>query len=189
MATGSGTIQIKQLPTTTNMYIQSGPQRILPKLTTLQLASGFSLTYPTDPYMWRTDYAPTGKAAEFVRTGRTTPLPSWFPFKEYTTRDEIFTSGGYAGPLSWYKAAMGGVNTADEQNTPDKDKPCPLPNLFIAAEQDYVCVAGLQLKQAHDWCPILKTETGDCSHWVELEEPERLNRLLVRLGKEYAPEL
>ncbi|KAF7597389.1 hypothetical protein BBP40_006332 [Aspergillus hancockii] len=151
-------------------------------------ASGFSLTYPTDPYLWRTDYAPTGKAAEFVRARRTTPLPSWFSLEEYTTRERIFDFGGYAGPLAWYKAAMRGVNTEDEKDIPDKDKPCLLPNVFIAAKQDYVCVAGLQLKQSQDWCPQLKTETWDCGHWVELEEPERLNQLLVELAHEYALE-
>jgi soluble epoxide hydrolase / lipid-phosphate phosphatase len=148
-----------------------------------QPASAFNIVYPHDPLLWKSDFAPVGKAAEFVRAGNTTPLPTWYSLSDYTTRDRIFSKGGYAGPLSWYKAAMGGVNSEDEAAVPDEDKPCPLPNLFIAAEQDYVCRADLQTAQAKKWVPNLTVETVNCGHWVQLEEPEVVNRLLVNFAK------
>ncbi|RAQ40698.1 hypothetical protein AFGD_008965 [Aspergillus flavus] len=102
-------------------------------------ASVFTLLYPHDPSIWKSDFAPTGKAVEFVRSGRINPLPSWFPLDEYTIHDRIFAKGGYAGPLSWYKAAIAGVNAEDEAAIPKEDGLCPVPSLFVAAKEDYVC--------------------------------------------------
>ncbi|PLB55852.1 putative epoxide hydrolase [Aspergillus steynii IBT 23096] len=147
-------------------------------------ASVFNLLYPHDPALWKTDFAPVGKAAEFVRAGITTPLPTWFTLSEYTTRDRIFSAGGYAGPLCWYKAAMRGVNAEDEADMSEEDKLCPLPNLFVAAKQDYVCRADLQSTMAEKSVPKLRVEQVDCGHWVQLEVPEVLNRLLVEFVEE-----
>ncbi|KAB8228033.1 alpha/beta fold hydrolase [Aspergillus alliaceus] len=144
-------------------------------------ASTFNLTYPTDPCLWRTNYAPTGKAAEFVRANRTTPLPRWFSLDEYTTRDRIFAASGYEAPLNWYRAAMAGVNDKDEEGLEQK---CPLPNLFVGAEEDYVCVAWLQVKQTEEFVPVRRIECWGCGHWVQLEEGERLNGLLREFAGE-----
>ncbi|KAI1932862.1 hypothetical protein LOZ12_000267 [Ophidiomyces ophidiicola] len=149
-------------------------------------ASAFNLVYPHDPLLWKSDFAPVGKAAEFVRAGRTTALPSWYSLADYTLRDRIFAKGGYAGPLSWYKSAMRGVNTEDEAAVPESDIPCPLPNLFIAAQQDYVCRADLQSAQAKKWVPDLRIKTIDCGHWVQLEEPDLLSNLIVEFAEEVA---
>ncbi|GIJ97897.1 hypothetical protein Aspvir_000003 [Aspergillus viridinutans] len=147
-------------------------------------ASAFNLVYAYDPLLWIADFAPVGKAADFVRAGRTTPLPSWYSLADYTVRDRIFAKGGYAGPLSWYKAAMRGVNAEDEASVPEEDIPCPLPNLFVAAKQDYVCRADLQSELARKWAPNGRIETVECGHWVQLEKPEILNRLLVEFAGE-----
>ncbi|OCL10067.1 epoxide hydrolase [Glonium stellatum] len=149
-------------------------------------ASAFNLVYPHDPMLYRTDFAPVGKAAEFVSSGKITPLPSWYDLAEYTTRDRIFSTGGYAGPLSWYKAAMRGVNAEDEDAVLEEDKPCPLPNLFIAARYDYVTRADLQSTQGKKWVPDIRIETLDCGHWVQLEMPDEVNRLIVGFGEEVA---
>ncbi|KAJ1712724.1 hypothetical protein CA14_011218 [Aspergillus flavus] len=100
-------------------------------------ASVFTLLYPHDPSISKSDFAPTDKAAEFVRSGRINPLPSWFPLDEYTIHDRIFAKGGYAGPLSWYKAAIAGVNAEDEAAIPKEDGLCPVPSFFVAAKEDY----------------------------------------------------
>ncbi|KAL4895731.1 Alpha/Beta hydrolase protein [Aspergillus ambiguus] len=149
-------------------------------------ASTFNLVYPYDPLLWIADFAPIGKAAEFVRAGRTTPLPSWYSLADYTVRDRIFAKGGYAGPLSWYKAAMRGVNTEDETAVPEEDIPWPLPNLFVAAKRDYVCRADLQSELARKWVPNCRIETVDCGHWVQLEKPDILNKFLVGFARDVA---
>ncbi|KAF7586397.1 hypothetical protein BBP40_008947 [Aspergillus hancockii] len=137
-------------------------------------ASTFNLLYPSDASLWKTDFAPTDKAADFVRAGRITALPSWCPLNEHTARDRIFAKG----PLSWYKSTIRGINAEDEAAIPEEDKFCPVPNLFIAAKRDYVCQADLQIPSTRTWAPNAKIETMDCGHWVQLEEPETLNELL-----------
>ena len=79
---------------------------------------------------------------------------------------------------------MRGVNAEDEAAVPQHDKPCPLPNLFVAAKQDFVCRADLQITSARKWVPDLRIETVDCGHWVQLEEPELLNKLIIGFGDE-----
>ncbi|KAE8158538.1 putative epoxide hydrolase [Aspergillus tamarii] len=147
-------------------------------------ASVFTLLYPHDPLLWKSDFAPTGKAAEFVRSGRITPLPSWFPLNEYTIHDRIFSKGGYAGPMSWYKAAIAGVDAEDDAAIPKEDRLCPVPNLFLAAKQDYVCRADLQSISSREVAPNGTIEEVDTGHWVQLEEPELVNRLLVEFAVE-----
>ncbi|GAB1199960.1 hypothetical protein APSETT444_009319 [Aspergillus pseudonomiae] len=147
-------------------------------------ASVFSLLYPNDPSLWKSDFAPTGKAAEFVRSGRTTPLPSWYSSEEYAIHSGIFAEGGYAGPLSWYKAAMRGVNLDDEAAIPAEERLCPVPSLFVAAKQDYVCRADLQSASSRMTAPGGRIEEIDAGHWVQLEQPEVVNRLLVDFAEE-----
>ncbi|OGM48107.1 hypothetical protein ABOM_002857 [Aspergillus bombycis] len=147
-------------------------------------ASVFSLLYPNDPSLWISDFAPTGKAAEFVRSGRTTPLPPWFSAEEYAVHSRIFAEGGYAGPLSWYKAAMRGVDADDEAAILEEEKLCPLPNLFVAAKYDYVCRADLQSASSRTVAPGGRIEEIDAGHWVQLEQPEVVNRLLVDFAEE-----
>ncbi|KAE8383449.1 putative epoxide hydrolase [Aspergillus bertholletiae] len=147
-------------------------------------ASVFTLLYPDNPSLWKSDFAPEGKAAEFVRSGRITPLPSWYPLDEYTIRDRIFAKGGYAGPLSWYKSAMRGADVEDEVAIPEADKPCAVPSLFVAAKQDYVCRVDLQSGTLKQGAPDGRIEEIDAGHWVQLEQPAALNRLLISFADE-----
>ncbi|KAL9112409.1 MAG: hypothetical protein Q9227_003251 [Pyrenula ochraceoflavens] len=147
-------------------------------------ASVFSLVYPTDPLLWKSDFGPVGKAAEFVRSGKTTPLPSWYSLDEYTVRDRIFAKSGFMGGLSWYKSAMQGINSSDEAEVSDKE--CPLPNLLVVSEQDYVTRADMQSAKSKEWVPDLRIETLDCGHWIQLERPDELFKLLEGFATEVA---
>jgi soluble epoxide hydrolase/lipid-phosphate phosphatase len=148
----------------------------------LQQASVFSLLYATDPELWKTDFCPVGHAAAFVGGGKTTALPSWVSDEEYAVRDRILRQGGYRGPLNWYKAAMRGINLADEAEiSPDK-KLCPLPTLLVVSTLDYATRADMQVSKSKEWCPQLEIETLDCGHWIQLERPEELMALLERFA-------
>ncbi|MCJ1396073.1 hypothetical protein MMC18_008961 [Xylographa bjoerkii] len=144
--------------------------------------SVFSLLYPSDPDLWMTDFCPVGKAAAFISGGKTTALPSWVSAEEFAVREQILTKGGYRGPLNWYKAAMRGINTADEDEVPPEHKPCPLPTLLIVSKLDYATRADMQIMKSTEWCPQLQIETLDCGHWIQLERPDELLRLLVRFA-------
>jgi hypothetical protein len=71
---------------------------------------------------------------------------------------------GYRGPLSWYKAAMRGVNHADEN--------------------DYVTRAEVQIAKFKEWVPNLQVEMLDCGHWIQLEQPARLLGLLEKFASD-----
>ncbi|KAL4895459.1 putative epoxide hydrolase [Aspergillus ambiguus] len=147
-------------------------------------ASEFTLLYPHDPLMFRDILAPVGKAAEFVRSGRLAPLPSWYSLAEYTTRDRIFANGGYAAPLCWYKAPMRGVNAEDEAAVSEEDKICRSPLLLIGAEKDYVCLADMQEQSARPFATDLRVERLDTGHWVQLEKPDEVNALLIKFAED-----
>lgn len=154
------------------------------RLTGPKPASAFNLLYAHDPSLWLDHFAPLGKAEAFVSTGQITPLPTWYSLADYTTRDRIFAKAGYAGPLSWYKAAVRGVNIADEELVRDEEKILRMPCLFIAPEKDHVCVAETQIAYCKQLCPNARIERLDCGHWVQLEEPEKFHGLLLDFAEQ-----
>ena len=128
--------------------------------------------------------APVGAALQYVREGRIDALPSWYNLSEYTTRDRILASG-YKGPLNWYKAAMRGVNDADETAISQEDRFCKVPTLLIVSDEDYVTRAEVQVMKCKEWCPDLRIESLlGCGHWIQLERPEELHRLLEGFSAE-----
>ena len=128
--------------------------------------------------------APVGAALQYVREGRVDALPSWYNLSEYTTRDRILASG-YKGPLNWYKAAMRGVNDADEAALSQEGGFCKVPTLLIVSDEDYVIRAEAQVMKCKEWCPDLRIESLlGCGHWIQLERPEELQRLLEGFSAE-----
>ncbi len=128
--------------------------------------------------------APVGAALRYVREGRVDALPSWYSLSEYATRDKILASG-YKGPLSWYKAAMRGVNDADEAAISQEDRFCKVPTLLIVSDEDYVTRAEVQVMKCKEWCPDLRIESVlGCGHWIQLERPGELQHLLERFSAE-----
>jgi soluble epoxide hydrolase/lipid-phosphate phosphatase len=91
---------------------------------------------------------------------------------------------GYRGPLSWYKAAMRGVNHADEAEVPDSAKVCAKPVLLVVSENDYVTRAEVQMAKCKEWVPNLQVEMLDCGHWIQLEQPARLLGLLEKFASD-----
>ena len=144
----------------------------------------FTLIYPAVNAGWKINFAPVGAAREYVREGKIDPLPSWYSLADYTTRDRIFSTGGYRGPMSWYKAALQGVNDADDTKVLENDRECPLPTLLVVSDEDYVTRADLQSMQSQKWVPQLRIEKLDCGHWIQLERPEKLQNLLVEFANE-----
>ena len=79
---------------------------------------------------------------------------------------------------------MRGVNLDDEAAIPAEERLCPVPSLFVAAKQDYVCRADLQSASSRMTAPGGRIEEIDAGHWVQLEQPEVVNRLLVDFAEE-----
>lgn len=82
---------------------------------------------------------------------------------------------------------MRGVNDADEAAVSQEDKFCKVPTLLIVSDEDYVVRAEVSIMNCKEWCPNLRSEslTG-CGHWIQLERPEEVHRLLENFGAEVA---
>ncbi|RYP25030.1 hypothetical protein DL765_000258 [Monosporascus sp. GIB2] len=142
-------------------------------------ASVFTLTYAADAEDWKVNLAPIGAAREYVTAGKVDALPSWYNLEDYTTRDRILASG-YQGPMSWYKAAMRGVNDADEAAFPTReDKLCKVPTLLVVSDKDYVTRADMQIMKAKEFVRDLHIQTVEgCGHWIQLDRADELHNLL-----------
>ncbi|KAK0630335.1 putative epoxide hydrolase [Bombardia bombarda] len=147
-------------------------------------ASVFNLLYPADPADWKVHFAPRGAAANYVSSGRTDPLPSWFNLAEYTQRDRIIAMKGHRGPLNWYKAGMAGINLPDEAGMSEEERRCNVPTLLVVSEYDYITRADMQSANTIKWTPDLRVEKLECGHWIQLEKPDELQRLFERFAGE-----
>lgn len=89
--------------------------------------------------------------------------------------------------MSWYKAAMRGVNSADEAEVSEKERICKVPTLLIVSDQDYVTRADMQIMTSKKSVQDLRVEIlVGCGHWIQLERAEELHRLLEAFATEAA---
>ncbi|KAJ5910558.1 epoxide hydrolase [Penicillium tannophilum] len=147
-----------------------------------QSESDFTLVYPANPDDWKVNFAPLGAAAAYISTGRINPYPSWYTPEEYTVRKQIFAQG-YWGPMSWYKAAIRGINLADEAEIVDGR--CHLPTLLVVSEKDHVARADVGIAGTKELVADLRVKNfEECGHWIQLERPSEINDALKEFSQE-----
>jgi soluble epoxide hydrolase/lipid-phosphate phosphatase len=89
--------------------------------------------------------------------------------------------------LSWYKAAMRGVNLPDETGIAEEDKFCKVPTLLVVSDLDYVTRDDMQSQNTLKWVKQLRIETvRNCGHWIQLERPDELHELILGFASELA---
>lgn len=88
--------------------------------------------------------------------------------------------------MNWYKAGMRGVNLQDEANMSEDDRYCKVPTLLVVGDQDYVTRADMHSSNSVKWVKKLRIETLHCGHWIQLEKPDELHRLLEGFAAEVA---
>ncbi|KAH8695501.1 Alpha/Beta hydrolase protein [Talaromyces proteolyticus] len=131
-----------------------------------------SLLYSTTAEDWKTIMGP-------VSSAKVAPPPSWLSQEERDTHIRIFQKGGYTGPLSWYKSCIRGVDEPFYSKfETDESKTLDFPALVITAEYDYVCHPEFQKPAAQKYLTNGRVEQLQCSHWVPLEKPAKLFKLL-----------
>lgn len=82
---------------------------------------------------------------------------------------------------------MRGVNLPDEEAVAEVDRYCKVPTLLVVSDLDYVTRAEMQSQNTSRWVKELRIETMlGCGHWVQLEQPEKLQRLLQDFAGEVA---
>ncbi|EPQ60583.1 epoxide hydrolase [Gloeophyllum trabeum ATCC 11539] len=142
--------------------------------------SFFSLVYPHDPTLWRTDLAPLGCCKAWLLANKTGPLPPYLSPEDKQIMSTLLRP--LTGALNWYKVMTGGVQAADDRSVAPYRYSLPptAPVLFVGCEKDYIGLVAAH-KAATEKCAgegMVRTEVFDSDHWVMFSHAERLNKLL-----------
>ncbi|RDL35200.1 putative epoxide hydrolase 2 [Venustampulla echinocandica] len=143
-----------------------------------------SLAYPTNPEIWRTHMGPIGAAKAWVTANTIKPLPAWLSESEAAVHNQIFSKGGYTGPLNWYKAAIRGLNAEDDAEIPEERKFVNARTLVVVSDQDYVTRAEVaeQLSAVRLRDFSIKKVVG-CGHWIPVEKKDEFSEILVQFAE------
>ena len=79
---------------------------------------------------------------------------------------------------------MRGINLADESQLPPAAKQLTIPNLLVVGDKDYATRADVQSQNARELIQNARIEVLDCGHWIQLERPEELLKLLIGFAEE-----
>ncbi|KZV83189.1 alpha/beta-hydrolase [Exidia glandulosa HHB12029] len=149
------------------------------------IESFFDFLYSEDGYSLGNEYwMERGKAEEFVSSGQRTPRAKFLTEEDFAVmREHLIGPGrGLTGPLNWYKSATTGVNSADDKEVVAKlgDKfPVKLsvaqPVLFLGSGKDPIAAPSRMLPPTEQVASDFTGVTLDTSHWILLEEPEKVN--------------
>lgn len=113
---------------------------------------------------------------EWVKANKKTELAPWVKQSELETHDKVLKSGGFTGPLNWYKQGIAGVTHASEVKiNPDYAATIfSTPTLFVGCEKDMICLPAIQVVRMKDFFEDLTVKNLDSSHWVMIEKPKEL---------------
>lgn len=141
-----------------------------------QPASLVTLMYAADPHIMAETLGPAGKARQWVEQGKEAETGDWLPAEDLKAKIEQFRVGGFYGPLNWYKGLRENISFEDEKAMP---KDFAIPTLVIGAGRDEMTPAAFQQQLTQPWVRSqFQFETVDAGHWVMLERPDEVNRLL-----------
>ncbi|RZJ43439.1 MAG: alpha/beta hydrolase [Brevundimonas sp.] len=105
-------------------------------------------------------------------------LPPWMTPEHFAEYVQAFATGGFDGPLNWYRALdLNWSLTGWLQ-----DKRIEAPALFLVGEDDPVrFYAGRHEATLKDWAPNLRGShvLPGAGHWLQQERPDEVNRLLL----------
>ncbi|KAL0059455.1 hypothetical protein AAF712_013799 [Marasmius tenuissimus] len=164
-----------------------------------QFETFFNLTYPDDPKMWITHYAPPNAMKAYLLSDDPIPSPSWFSPKvpslltgkrnglnpSLEQEKKIQYDGLHGmdinGPLTYYKAYLTGVQAEDSKDIPLARYALDIPVFFGAALDDTISLPSIGKEMTAKFCKHEKTRVHDfkANHWVHLHVPEQVNEALL----------
>jgi pimeloyl-ACP methyl ester carboxylesterase len=117
-----------------------------------------------------------GGIEDWLRNNKTTKLASWITPAEVSTHSKILATGGYNGPLNYYKQGMAGISHASELkiNPQYATTRFSIPTLFVGSNEDVICVPAFQFATMRDFFDRLTVKDLDTGHWCMLEKPKEL---------------
>jgi soluble epoxide hydrolase / lipid-phosphate phosphatase len=149
-----------------------------------------TLFYPADPDSWKTTLCAPGGMASWIRENKKGQLAPWVSPEQAEMQDKIMKMSGWTGPLNWYailphyveshihciphryKQAIAGVTARSEANVTDEQKKIKIPNLYIGAQRDVICVAPLQEAGMKPFAQDLTVKNINTGHWLMMEKPD-----------------
>ena len=91
---------------------------------------------------------------------------------------EAFEHSGFHAPCNWYRNF-----TRNWETTADVEQKVKQPALMIYGRYDMVPALDIS-----PWIADLETHTLECGHWIQQEQPQETNRLLIDwLGRRMKP--
>jgi pimeloyl-ACP methyl ester carboxylesterase len=106
----------------------------------------------------------------------------WLPDHELAYYSAEYRRTGFQGGLQWYRCGTSGAFDAELQTW--SDRPIDVPSAFISGKQDwgtYQRAGALEAMQTRACSNMTLCELVDgAGHWVQQEQPEAVNRLLLR---------
>jgi pimeloyl-ACP methyl ester carboxylesterase len=102
--------------------------------------------------------------------------PGAFTAEDFARYEEAFAGAdGFRGPINWYRAAV----RRSPGRTRALYRPIPVPVLVIWGEQDRFLSKAMADPDPRLVPDVRVVRLPDASHWVQHDEPERVNALLT----------
>lgn len=106
----------------------------------------------------------------------------WLPDRELKFYSDEYARTGFQGGLQWYRCGTTGVNTPDLEIF--SGRTVDVPSCFIAGRQDwgiYQRPGAIEAMQSTACSNMLGCHLIEgAGHWVQQEQPEEVNRLLLQ---------
>lgn len=112
--------------------------------------------------------------------------PAWCGSDAFAVYVATFEGRGFHGALNWYR----NFERNWERTAPLAERKVEQPALFLLGDKDPVgTLEAHTLQKMPSWVPDLEQHLiEDCGHWIQSEQPEQVNRLLLSfLERRYTP--
>jgi pimeloyl-ACP methyl ester carboxylesterase len=103
--------------------------------------------------------------------------PAWCASDAFAVYLSTFEGRGFRGALNWYR----NFERNWERTAPLAERKVEQPSLFLLGDKDPVgTLEAHTLQKMPSWVSDLEQHiVEDCGHWIQSEQPEQVNRLLL----------
>ncbi|KAG0650173.1 Cytosolic epoxide hydrolase 2 [Hyphodiscus hymeniophilus] len=150
-----------------------------PKLLDEHAKSVESLFFSTDKEINKKYKGALGGFRTWLTEGKTADLPAYLTSEDHEHYRHAFSveKGGYGPATNWYRASLRNINEEDEQKIPTSAYILTHPTLLIASTNFITATINFP-EQMRPHVPDLRVEKVDGGHWLQLEKPDEVNRIL-----------
>jgi pimeloyl-ACP methyl ester carboxylesterase len=104
-------------------------------------------------------------------------LPAWCPEEDFAVYRQTFAEQGFRGALNWYR----NFERNWQRTEVLQGQKVAQPTLFLIGDKDPVGrLEAYTLSKMPEWVPQLEQHLlSDCGHWIQNEQAEQVNQLLL----------